>query len=648
MRRLLTSLVVAGVGVLALAPAKASAHANIASSEPAAGSRLERSPGAVVITFTEPVEPSFSSMQVLDSGGRSVTGKGRITSRSPSSLSIPVSDLPQGVYTVSWRAFSRVDGHTTAGSFSFGVGVSPTEAPPAAASEGTAKTSREEIAGRWLFLLGLVATLGGCLATGLIFRRPPPEVRGLVVTMLIPAFVGLAVLADAQRSAAGVGWAQFFDAFIGRAVVWRAAGLLPAVIAVAAPPSWGPGRRKPLFLLAALGASVTAFVHTAAGHAAGSPGIPQLQIAQQWVHIVAAGIWIGGLAALIVGVRGEPDEEKGAAVKRFSLSAGVAVLVVAVTGVLRAADSLSGWGDLLSTTYGQAVSIKAGLWVALALLGAINRYRHVPAAGARLKGLRWVSTGELALATLAIGSAAMLGSVPPTASTAASGSVRPLTVTGTDFGTSIRARLEVSPGSAGPNQFTLQLRDYDTEEPIDATASLRFTSLDDPTIADSTLPLRKLDEGTYEAAGANLSSPGRWEVTALVQRAGDAKQIVLRVVTRCAAQAAPAGGQPTIYTIPFPSGSSAQGYVDPGREGFNEVHLTLFDRQGREMEVGDTALFASTGADPRIGLPTRRFGRGHFVGDAQLAPGRWRFDFRSEAEEPLTGCFETTIPGGRS
>jgi methionine-rich copper-binding protein CopC len=104
----------------------AAAHALLRSSEPAAGAALSTAPAAVTLHFTEQPDAGLSVVRVLDSDGRAVAatpvrpvpGDGRaVTTGLPS--------LPRGVYTVDWRTTSAVDGHTTVGSFSFGVGETP-------------------------------------------------------------------------------------------------------------------------------------------------------------------------------------------------------------------------------------------------------------------------------------------------------------------------------------------------------------------------------------------------------------------------------------------------------------------------------------------------------------------------------------------
>jgi methionine-rich copper-binding protein CopC len=96
------------------------AHAFLDRASPAVGSEVAGSPTALNLTYTEPVEPLFSTVQVTDaSGARVDEGKptpledGRI-------LSVKLKPLPPGVYAVEWHVTS-VDTHKTEGHFIFTV-----------------------------------------------------------------------------------------------------------------------------------------------------------------------------------------------------------------------------------------------------------------------------------------------------------------------------------------------------------------------------------------------------------------------------------------------------------------------------------------------------------------------------------------------
>jgi methionine-rich copper-binding protein CopC len=110
----------------------ADAHAHLDRSEPAAGSTVETAPTRVRVWFSESVDGAVSGLSVLDATGTAVDRNDSARDGADEklvSVSLPA-DLPEGVYTVQWRAVTGDDGARTSGEFQFGVGeAAPAPAP---------------------------------------------------------------------------------------------------------------------------------------------------------------------------------------------------------------------------------------------------------------------------------------------------------------------------------------------------------------------------------------------------------------------------------------------------------------------------------------------------------------------------------------
>jgi len=105
--------------VLLTAPVTASAHAMLDHATPAVGSTVSSAPKEVVLSFTENLEPKFSSMEVRGDKGAAVqAGK---ASANGAQMRVALKPLLTGTYKVIWRVLS-VDTHRTNGSFTFRVG----------------------------------------------------------------------------------------------------------------------------------------------------------------------------------------------------------------------------------------------------------------------------------------------------------------------------------------------------------------------------------------------------------------------------------------------------------------------------------------------------------------------------------------------
>jgi copper resistance protein C len=99
--------------------ASAHAHAMLSQASPPVGGSVGAAPHQVSLSFTQNLEPSFSSVQVTDSKGARVDlGKPQI---SGSTMTVGLKALSPGTYRVHWHVLS-VDTHKTEGTFSFQVG----------------------------------------------------------------------------------------------------------------------------------------------------------------------------------------------------------------------------------------------------------------------------------------------------------------------------------------------------------------------------------------------------------------------------------------------------------------------------------------------------------------------------------------------
>ena len=137
-----------------LGPEGAWAHAGLILSDPIAGAALGDTPTAIRLTFSEHPEASLSVIRVLDTNGaQHQLGLVEPVTGDLNSPTVRVQRVRRGVYTVTWRVVSAVDGHATGGAYAFGVGVAPTGAA-AHESSTTPLASRLEMLARWILLAG--------------------------------------------------------------------------------------------------------------------------------------------------------------------------------------------------------------------------------------------------------------------------------------------------------------------------------------------------------------------------------------------------------------------------------------------------------------------------------------------------------------
>jgi copper transport protein len=551
MRRLAAAGIAAAL-LLAL-PAAASAHAYLVHTSPVAAGVLNGVPPDVALTYDEAVEPRFAVVSVTDASGRQRTsGAVQRSPANPDTLIAPLqTGLPEGWYLVYWRAIS-VDGHPVQGAFTFAIGPNPGPAPqfPVPHVSATAVTPPLLIA-RWVAFLSVMSAIGlfalrVFIARSVIRALPgaslPALGRGFAVTagvglLAIPVYLDIAVANDSLRSAFDLSalvplWRV--TAF-GRG--WLDAELCFALFTFAAAVALRVDRpereRRSVAELASitgalLAAAATLVIPGAVGHA-GQTSPRGLSVALDVLHLVSGGIWIGGLAGLLI-------------VPRFSAVAFWSVMLLLATGTGATIVHMPAVNALWQTGYGVAILVKIGLLAAAMALAAGNLLRTKPrllAAREAHEGrsaaalLRALLGGELVLATGAVFTAALLSSLaPPPPSFALQNSalatVGPGRVAQTIHHAGYQLQVLVSPNkAAAPDSFALRITR--SGRPVSgATVTLAFNHLE-MEMPQQLYSLRQTAPGVYSRSAPALVMVGKWGLAFQITPPGAAPFTVLIV-----------------------------------------------------------------------------------------------------------------------
>lgn len=293
-----------------------------------------------------------------------------------------------------------------------------------------------------LFGLPLFAWYGRAALTVGGDQYPSLPKRALSIGLLICAVLGLALVGiEIVRSTAGImGTAAselarddftwyLFDTSAGRAGLMRAflLSLLIVVLGWQLQHSERPIPVRRVTLLAAMALASLAWN----GHAAGGEGVSgTVRLAAGIAHLLAAGGWIGAIAAfLLLFLRhGKPAKGQGLyvlwqALHSFSRPGTVFVGVLVVTGILHYGD-LTGWSiaPLFHSLHGNLMLFKLALFAAMLGLAALHRWWLVPrlerdvhtgAPSHSAQHLRLSVTIEATIALLILVSVAVLGTLSP-------------------------------------------------------------------------------------------------------------------------------------------------------------------------------------------------------------------------------------------
>jgi putative copper export protein len=277
---------------------------------------------------------------------------------------------------------------------------------------------------RWVSLVAFVALVGSLVLAGIVFpANAPASLRRLVArwtvsfaAILLVASGGELVLraqtmsgGDLSTALAAVPTVLAHTHF---GTIWIARAVVLGILVLTAGPRGrlASGAAFCLALAVALSTSLT-------GHAA-DQGDVSVAVLSDWLHLSAAGAWIGGIFCLAVLVLpGWPHDRLEGLILRFSTVAGWCLAAVVASGIYNCWTEIGSFGALWTTQYGKILGAKIALVLAVVALGAANRYAVVPrlaadrgAATARLSAyVAW----EAALGLLVLGCTALLTQASP-------------------------------------------------------------------------------------------------------------------------------------------------------------------------------------------------------------------------------------------
>ncbi|MFD3328085.1 copper resistance CopC/CopD family protein [Streptomyces sp. NPDC058701] len=406
------------IALLLGAAGPASAHTALSGSDPADGSVLKTAPRQVTLTFTESVSFSDDSLRVLSPDNDRVNPRpAHHADGRENTARVELSDgIPQGTYTVAWRVVSA-DGHPISGAFVFSVGrLSQTAAVVATGSPDDTAASRLYGFFRYVAYGGLALLVGAAAFvlfcwTGAGAARP---VRRLCVAgwaALAASTVALLLLRGPYETGDPLpsvldpsGLGRTLTGRSGIALLVRLVLLAAVAAALRRPavrldrpgggaPSTLPGARARV--AGAVLALALALTWAAAEHASAGIQVP-LAVPVAVLHLLAMGVWLGGLITLVALLRHRgpgSSEVPAPAIGRFSTLAFTAVAVLVATGAYQSWRQVGSWEALTTTSYGRLLLVKiaavllvlcaasfARRWTARLLPGAlpVTGTREVP------------------------------------------------------------------------------------------------------------------------------------------------------------------------------------------------------------------------------------------------------------------------------
>lgn len=223
-----------------------------------------------------------------------------------------------------------------------------------------------------LSLLGALTFTPCVLARDLAVRMALPLRRLAGLSGALALLLGVAwflaetaQVADSDGIAATLGAVPDFVSYLpfGQVLLARLV-LIAAAVALLARP-----------LIALLLAIVAVALQPWLGHAA---QVGTGLTASEALHLLAAGVWLGGLVPLLLCLRVLPTPDAARASRRFTWPGLASVLVLVGTGPAQGLVLAGGAAGLISTSYGQVMLLKAALFALALAFAARNSLALTP------------------------------------------------------------------------------------------------------------------------------------------------------------------------------------------------------------------------------------------------------------------------------
>lgn len=538
------AMVVIGLTLLGNRPA--SAHSELERSDPPAGGVIEVGRSTLTLWFSEAIIAEASIFECHAADGIPVAVSASTTDANGQSVvTIGVEPLAKGAYELDWTVLSAGDGHPSRGSIAFGAG---TGAAGTSVGEGDFPQGQGLLI-RWLDLSVLMLTIGALAVSGRVLgsigptRKDPLRRARVIGATAAAAAVIFGAITPFLRTPHGGNslgvwfdgtWAALARTSWGQLWLARELALVIAAIALWSWASRSDGSRTSARTAAVAMVAVVWF-EALTGHASDLSRQSGLAAIASATHLVAAGVWAGGLAVLalclIPMMRRDPDARGpmvASAWRAFSPMAAIATVVLLATGLYESGRHVPDLHSVTSTVYGGAVAGKILLVCVALFLAGFNTLlvnpglsepiarilgRPVGWAPVSLRRFTSVVMAEVAVLIVAVVAGALLTSVPTS---------REVT----------SARQESAPHSAnvdglfvtfesvpaGGEHDRLIVRTHSTIKPEPGPITGVDVLLAGPTEAEG-VTLELVEPGRYEAE-AQASDAGTWRASVAVHRDG--------------------------------------------------------------------------------------------------------------------------------
>jgi copper transport protein len=550
--------------ILIIGIPSAYAHPFLVDSEPGQGQNAAVGTTQIIVFYSEAIEIDFSELKVFDSNGNKIDNMDTAYYEGESSLVITTPSLEDGVYTVTSKVLSKIDGHLVQAAIIFGVGETQVDLSLLEAQEESEITFLAEAAARFPGIIGQTVVLGSVISGIVIWgtqrKRFGKESRDLVNQAyrfkfakltgisLVAVFASNFIILAVQTLRLETSPIDVIDTAFG--TTW----LIRMIITIILLGIWFWMERKPhlspkkhIPMLAA--SLVLIFTTTMMGHGAATELTAPIIL--DYVHNLLASVWIGGVIffgfVLLPTLASLDGIQKAkvtlAMLPRYSGMITIALGILIITGPTLLWFLESDVASLTNSTYGSLIIAKIMLAIVLIGFGAFYQFKIQRQAERNLKSGKTFTFNKLSkpLKAEAMVGIALLGVVALLVnSSLPAGEIQTVDAQGITLGFSStlfseQAKFDVSviPLGVGPNTISVLVSNV-SGEPLPDISSLKIkVSNPQRNIAPIEISITELksNDGTTRYEGdATFGFAGTWEIEVEAQRTQTVNESVIFTV----------------------------------------------------------------------------------------------------------------------
>ncbi len=513
----------------------------------------------VIVYFSEAIDINFSELKVFDTHGDQIDNKDTAYYEGEESLIVTTPPLEDGVYTVSTKVLSKVDGHLVPGAFLFAVGDVMIDPSLLDVEQPSELIFLPEAGARLPGLVGQTIVLGAVIASLIIWGTQNKQtireelekiqsihhgkfmsVTGIGLALVFISDILMIVVQTIRLEASPI---DVIQTDFGN--IW----LIRMIVTIILLAIWfGLDRKKVLSKksqIAMLAVSLVLISTTSLiGHGAASGETVPLVL--DYVHNLVAAVWIGGIIYFVFALLPtfsqlkESSREKMSLVliPRFSIAFIIAVGIVIITGPTLMWFLESDVGLITESVYGQLIILKIAIAAIMVGLGGFFQFKLQKNAEKNFssgkisvhKKLKRTLKVDAALGIILLGVVALLanGTLPAGEIQKVDAQEIVYGFKTIEFTENTKFDIDISPFSSGSNTILVKVSDFEGNALYDSDQLKVKVSNPSKNIAPIEVPMDiiKQDENRpIEFQGEiTFGFSGEWLVEVEAQRAENANE----------------------------------------------------------------------------------------------------------------------------